>query len=370
MISESPQGDAMRDVKQWSRNLQLEVDGATVYTSMARNESEETVAALYERLAAMESRHARIWGRKLRAAGAWRGMPRPSWTATLLTAVASRFGPDIVARSLAARESAERAAYDAQDDEISAALSSEERFHGWVLGRITRAKLSGTGMARLGNALRAAVLGMNDGLVANLSLLMGVAGAGGDAHALVVAGLAGLLAGSLSMALGEYLSVQTSRELYERQLVVEREAAREIASPFEADAVALIFVSRGMSTESARVTAQNFIAGALVSGVERAKEGDALGDLGGSAWIASLTSWAMFATGAAVPLVAFAFFTGTLAAIVAILLTGAALFANGSIVTLITGRPPVSAGLRQVGVGFAAAAVTYTLGRLFNVAFA
>lgn len=267
----------MRDVEQWSRNLQVEVDGATVYSSMARNENEETIAALYERLAAMESRHARIWGRKLRAAGAWRGMPRPSWTATLLTAVASRFGPDIVARSLAARESAERAAYDAQDDEISAALSDEERFHGWVLSRI--------------------------------------------------------------------------------------------ASPFEADAVALIFVSRGMSVEGAHVIAQNFIAGAL-GGIERAKASDDLGDPGGSAWIASLTSWAMFAAGAAVPLVAFAFFTGTTAAIVAILLTGTALFANGSIVTLITGRPPVSAGVRQVGVGFAAAAVTYTLGRLFNVAFA
>ncbi len=359
----------MREVEQWSRNLQVEVDGTAVYSSMARTESEETIAALYERLAAMESRHARIWGRKLRAAGAWRGMPRPSWTATLLTAVAARFGPDIVARSLAARESAERAAYEAQDDEISALLSDEERFHGWVLSRITRAKLSGTGMARLGNALRAAVLGMNDGLVANLSLLMGVAGAGGDAHALIVAGLAGLLAGSLSMALGEYLSVQTSRELYERQLHLERDAAREIASPFETDAVALIFVSRGMSVEGARATAESFIAGAQANGVERANNaGDDLGDLGGSAWIASLTSWATFAAGAAVPLVAFAFFTGITAAVVAIVLTGAALFANGSVVTLITGRPPVSAGLRQVGVGFAAAAVTYTLGRLFNVA--
>ncbi len=323
----------MRDVERWRSNLQVEIDGVAIYRSLARAERDRTVAAAYRRLALAESRHARFWARKLRDASAWRGLPRPSWRAALLIAFASRFGGDVVARSVAAREAAERERYEHQDDPETARLTDEERAHASVLAGITREKLSGTGMARLGNALRAAVLGMNDGLVANLSLVMGVAGAGGTPHEIVVAGLAGLLAGSLSMALGEYLSVQTSRELFERQLLLEREA--------------------DTSFEPSR----------------RASSDDEIGDLGGSAWIASATSFGMFAAGAAVSLIPFAVTSGYAAQLAAVALTGAVLFANGAVVTLVTGRQWVGAGLRQVAIGYAAAAITYGLGRLFNVAF-
>ncbi len=370
LLKGDPGGDddhGMRDIPRWRRHLQVEVDGAAIYRAMARAEREQTVAALYERLAVAESRHARIWAKKLRGAGAWRGFPRPSLTATVLITVAKRLGPDILGRSLAARETAERAAYEDQDDAISALLTDEERFHARLLGRITRAKLSGPGMARLGNALRAAVLGMNDGLVSNLSLVMGVAGAGGDTHAIVVAGLAGLLAGSLSMALGEYLSVQTSRELYERQLILERDNVEE-APREEIDEIALIYMSKGMDAEKARSVAAQLVGGSIGAHAERTHEDEDVADLGGSAWIAALTSFAMFACGAAVSLLPFAFLTGAAAQLAAIVLTGGALFANGSAITTITGRPALRAGLRQTAIGFAAATITYGLGRLLNVA--
>ncbi|MDE3113451.1 MAG: VIT1/CCC1 transporter family protein [Chloroflexota bacterium] len=355
----------VREAARWSRHLQAEVDSSLIYASMARSEREATIAAVYARLAAMEAHHARIWGRRLRRAGMQRPTPRPSRTASLLIAVAERLGPDIVGRSLVARERAERARYERQDDPISAALTAEERIHEWVLDRIAAARLSGTGMARLGNALRAAVLGMNDGLVANLSLLMGVAGAGADPHALVVAGVAGLLAGSLSMALGEYLSVQTSRELFQHRISLEKKSDVE---PTGVEFVSLILADRGMETERARALAAEFVDGTVGGTRGRATKSDDLGDLGGSAWIASATSFAMFAAGAAVPLLAFALLTGVTAEIFAVAMTGAVLFANGSAVTLITGLSPLRAGMRQVAIGYAAAAITYGVGRLFNVA--
>ena len=357
----------MHDIQRWRRNLQVEVDGAAIYRAMARAERERTVAALYERLAVAESRHARIWAKRLRGAGAWRGFPRPSWTATVLITVAGRLGPDILGRSLAARETAERAAYEDQDDAMSALLTDEERFHARLLSRITRAKLSGPGMARLGNALRAAVLGMNDGLVSNLSLVMGVAGAGGDTRAIVVAGFAGLLAGSLSMALGEYLSVQTSRELYERQVILERDNVEE-ATLEEVDEIALIYMSKGMEAQEANAVAAQLVGGSIGSHVKRTHDDEDVADLGGSAGIAALTSFTMFACGAAVSLLPFAFLTGGVAQLAAIMLTGGALFANGAAITTITGRPALRAGLRQTTIGFAAATITYSLGRLLNVA--
>lgn len=356
------------DARRWSRNLQLEVDGAAIYGSLARSEPEHTLAALYARLATAESRHARLWAKKLRDAGVWQGMPKPSRRAAFLMWVAGRLGPDIVGRSLAAREAAERATYEAEGDAASRELGEEERFHAWLLGRVARARLSGTGMARLGNALRAAVLGMNDGLVANLSLVMGVAGAGGDAHAIVVAGLAGLLAGSLSMGLGEYLSVQTSRELFQRHLVLERDHGQ--APPDEAtEVVALILESKGVAPGDARRRAEAFVTGSTGTHAARAQADAEVGDLGGSAWIASLTSFAMYGGGAAIPLIPFAFGSGAAAQIWAVIVTGLALFANGSMVTLVTAQPVLRAGLRQASIGFAAALITYTLGRLFSVAF-
>ena len=173
-----------------------------------------------------------------------------------------------------------------------------------------------------GNALRAAVLGANDGLVSNFSLVMGVAGATAGNKAVVVAGVAGLLAGSLSMALGEWLSVQSSRELYANQLANEAEAL-----------------------DSLRIDPD---------------------ELGGSAWTAAITSFVLFGLGAVVPLVPFLVGSGIGAILVSAGLSAIALFLLGAAITVMTGRDPLLAGLRQLAFGVAAAAITFAIGALLG----
>lgn len=358
---------AARDVGRWRRYLQSEIDSAAIYAVMSRAEPDAIVAALYRRLGSAESRHARVWAKRLREAGAWRGLPHLSWRARMLITVARRLGPDIVGRSLASRELSERETYASQADAVAEALIEDEQLHGRVLGRITRAKLSGPGMARLGNALRAAVLGVNDGLVSNLSLVMGVIGAGGDTRAVVVAGFAGMLAGSLSMGLGEWLSVQSSRELYERQFTIERDNVAA-APAEEEEEIALIYQSQGMGEAEARTVARRLIAGSLGAEVERSAGDAELADLGGSAWVAAFTSFAMFASGAIIPLIPFAFLEGTPAALASALITGAVLFTGGCVITTITGKTPLRAGLRSVLIGYVAAFILYSVGRLLGVA--
>ena len=168
-----------------------------------------------------------------------------------------------------------------------------------------------------GNALRAAVLGANDGLVSNFSLIMGVAGASVGNEPVLVAGSAGLLAGSLSMALGEWLSVQSSREL----------------------------------------TAHNIAKGLLHHEARR---------LGGSAWTAAIVSFVLFALGAAVPLLPFFVESGAGAILVSAALSGTALFGLGAAITVMTGRNPLLAGLRQLAFGLAAAALTFGIGALLG----
>jgi predicted membrane protein (TIGR00267 family) len=170
------------------------------------------------------------------------------------------------------------------------------------------------------NALRAAVLGANDGLVSNASLVMGVAGAELAGRSILITGLAGLLAGSLSMALGEWLSVQSSRELYAHQIKIEREEL--LAAP-----------------------------------EEEAEE------LGGSAWVAAATSFFLFSVGAIVPVAPYFFSEGTSAFVASIILSIIALFAIGAAITIITGRNALQSGLRQVLFGVAAAAITFVVGR-------
>ena len=171
-----------------------------------------------------------------------------------------------------------------------------------------------------GNALRASVLGMNDGLVSSLCLVLGVSGAGGDGRAIVVAGLAGLLAGALSMALGEWLSVQSARELFERQLALD---------------------------PGARVHQS---------------------DLGPAAYVAAGTSFSAFAAGALLPLAPHLLGSGAIAMAISILLTGTSLFVVGAGVAVVTGRSKVWSGGRQLAFGLAAAAITYGLGRAVGIA--
>ncbi len=219
-----------------------------------------------------------------------------------------------------------------------------------------------------GNALRAGVLGATDGLLSNFSLVMGVAGATAGGEPVLIAGVAGLLAGSLSMALGEWLSVQSSRELYANRISL---ASRELDQfPDAVTArLAVAYEARGLAREQARSAAHRVAGGdraRALATLARDELGVDPGDLGGSAWTAAITSFVLFAIGAAVPLVPFLIGSGDRAILLSVILSGVALFGMGAAITRLTGRHPVWAGLRQLGFGMAAAAITFGIGTLLG----
>lgn len=222
-----------------------------------------------------------------------------------------------------------------------------------------------------GNALRAAVLGANDGLVSNLSLVMGVAGAELSNRTILITGLAGLLAGSLSMALGEWLSVQSSRELYKNEIAIE---ARELAEDPEGEVLELtsIYEAKGLPSAQAQQMALHLMAdssSALDTHV-REELGIDPKELGGSAWVAASTSFFLFAIGAIVPVAPYLAFNGSTAVTVSLVASAIGLFALGAGITLMTGRNPLFSGTRQVIFGMVAAALTFGIGRLIGVTIA
>lgn len=218
--------------------------------------------------------------------------------------------------------------------------------------------------ARHGNALRAGVLGSTDGLVSNLSLLMGVAGSGASREAIIIAGLAGLVAGSLSMALGEYLSVQSARELFANELRIE---AGQLASSPDAEVVELrgIYARKGIPPRMAAELADHMVRGdpkLALDTMAREELGFDPNELGGSAWVAAGTSLVLFAVGAFVPLLPFLVTGGQLALFAAAGLSGVAVCALGAGITRLTGIHPVRSGLRQLAFGATAAGITYGIG--------
>ncbi len=282
----------------------------------------------------------------------------------------------MVLPTIAGAEQADSHRYDALPETQPTALPSEERSHARLLRSISGgleggavAQLEGRHRAIGGNALRAAVLGANDGLLSNLSLVMGVAGAALDNRAVLIAGLAGLLAGAGSMALGEWLSVQSSRELYQRQIAIEARELAEVPDE-EAEELALIYQAKGLPEAEARA-----LAGRLMSNRDSALDTlarEELGvdpeELGGSAWEAAAFSFILFAMGAIIPVLPFLFIAGRSAIAGSLLVSALGLFAIGAGITLMTGRSVWFSGMRQVVLGLLAAAITYGVGHVFGVA--
>jgi VIT1/CCC1 family predicted Fe2+/Mn2+ transporter len=196
---------------------------------------------------------------------------------------------------------------------------------------------------------------------------MGVAGADLAGRSILITGLAGLLAGSLSMALGEWLSVQSARELYSHQIAIEQ-AELEAAPAEEAEELALIYQAKGLPPDRARELADRMIddQAAALDTLAREELGVDPAELGGSAWVAAITSFLLFSAGAIVPVIPFFFGGGTWAVVVSLALSVFALFAIGAAITVITGRSALVSGGRQVLFGLAATAITFGLGRLIG----
>lgn len=225
------------------------------------------------------------------------------------------------------------------------------------------------GMGTGGN-LRAAVFGINDGLVSNMSLILGVAGASSNSSFILLSGVAGLLAGAFSMAAGEFVSVRSQREMYEYQIGLERKELEQYPEE-EAEELALIYAAKRMPKDQALELARNIIADPAKALDTLAREELGLNpeDLG-SPWGAAGSSFASFALGALVPLAPFLLASGSTALLGSIALTAVSLFGVGAVISLFTGRNAVQDGLRMLGIGAAAGGVTFAVGRLLGATIA
>jgi VIT1/CCC1 family predicted Fe2+/Mn2+ transporter len=364
------------DVKRYRENWQDEIDSAAEYSTMAQSEPDPKISKVYSNLARMEEAHIAFWEERLRSAGVKISERRPSWRSGVLAWIARRLGPDAVLSTIAAKEAADRNVYVKQPETSGTRMSAQEQWHTRVLGQLLRTQpkgLSGSFLGRLegrhravgGNALRAAVLGANDGLCSNLSLVMGVAGASINRHGILITGVAGLIAGACSMALGEWVSVTSARELAEREIRIESSELQEDPKG-EGEELQLIYESKGLSSNEAKRVVDQILSDktATLDALAREELGIDPNDLGGSAYEAALASFVLFALGAIVPILPFLLTAGRVAVMTSVGLSGLALFVIGAAITIFTGVTVWRSGSRQLALGLGAAGLTFAIGRV------
>jgi VIT1/CCC1 family predicted Fe2+/Mn2+ transporter len=371
------------DAARYRANLQGEIDSAHLYRALAQSETDAKKSGIYEKLAAVEDQHAELWRENLKKLGAAVPATRPGFKSKVLSFLAGRFGPAFVLPTVNAMEKTGGSEYDGQPEAEAKGLPAVERSHAVVIGALAQgtkgetgaaiAKAEGRHRSMGGNALRAAVLGANDGLVSNLSLVMGVAGAAETAGAggsmVLLTGLAGLIAGACSMAMGEWLSVNSARELYRHQAAGEAEELKQ-APEEEREELALIYQAKGLSESEARALAARLMADekTALDTLLREELGLDPDEIGDSPWAAAGWSFCLFAAGAIVPVFPFFFLSGLPAVFVSLGAGAAALAAIGAGTSLFTGRSAAFSAFRQIVIGLLAAAVTYGVGALMGVA--
>lgn len=357
-------------IRRFQANLRDELNGAALYAALASAETDPVRKDLFLQLSQAETDHAQVWRDKLAAAGIEDHRFVPGLRTRLLAKLAQRFGPHFVLPTVAAAEFADRNKYAGQHDAQS--ISAEEHGHAAVIQAATgNAASVGGNIARAerwhrsasGNNLRAAVLGANDGLVSNFCLVMGIAGAGSDNKAVLLTGLAGLVAGACSMALGEWLSVTNARELAHTQIAREAEEIEQTPMA-EQHELALIFQAKGMPKADAQRAAGHVMKdkkGALDTLV-REELGIDPADLGGNAWSAAAISFALFSLGAVGPVAPFLWIHGHWAIVASAIASSVMLGAIGMLTSLFNGRSAAYSAFRQLIFGSLAAAVTYGIG--------
>jgi len=336
-----------------------EKESAWLYRQVAAAESDPEKSDLFLKLAAAAEEQAIRWqavAARAPGAGAYRPF-RPSLRARIVARLLSRFDPRSLRPVLAAMKLRGLSIYSAPLGVPGHAMPT------------SLAQVGARHRSALGGSLRAGVFGVNDGLVSNVSLTLGVAGAGAATGYVLTAGVAGLLAGALSMAAGEYVSVRSQREMYEYQIALEREELAEYPQE-EAEELALIYQARGVELSQARAVSQ-----ALLANPAKALDVLAREELGlnpddlGSPWQAAATSFVAFGLGAVIPLTPFLLgASGSDAIVSAAAITLVALFAVGLGLSLFTGRHAVRGALRMVLIGGGACAVSFLVGRALGVA--
>jgi VIT1/CCC1 family predicted Fe2+/Mn2+ transporter len=391
------------DTRESLANLRLERDAIALYDALADIERDGRRAAQFRKIAGNERRHADVWAGKLRDQGV--DVPatrRPRLRVRMIIAAARLFGTHAVSDLVRALEGDEETAYESQASPEVAAIAADEREHAEIWKRLSDSRATEAGRATIAavqardgvgevrrvhdvgeigrregwhrsgrsGTLRAVIFGVSDGLVSNLSLVMGVAGATAQPTFILLAGIAGLLAGASSMAAGEYISMQSQRELFERQIALERAELEAMPEEEEAE-LAAVYRSKGFTEEEAARIAHR-----LFQDPEHALDALVREELGldpdelGSPWGASFGSFVAFGVGALVPVIPYLFASGATAFYAALVASLVGLFAVGAGVSLLTGRSTLYSGLRQVGIGAVAATVTYAVGSFIGVSVA
>ncbi|MEO5316328.1 VIT1/CCC1 transporter family protein [Pseudarthrobacter sp. CC12] len=352
-------GGSPSDLRRWRQYLADERAEAAVYRDLAGRRSGEEREILLA-LAEAETRHEQHW---LKMLGDNVGKPRRGGLRTRFVGFLARHFGSVFVLALAQRAEA-RSPY-ARDVHATAAMAADEQIH----EEIVRA-LATRGRNRLSGSFRAAVFGANDGLVSNLSLVMGISASGAPNSVVLLSGVAGLLAGALSMGAGEYVSVRSQRELLEASTPNEDAQARLPHLNAGANELALLYRARGMSPEEANAKAAESLQNppetpiAVPAGHDKHEAvGTGLG--------AATSSFLFFGSGAILPVLPYLFgLQGITALIIASIIVGLALLTTGAIVALLSGGAPLKMALRQLAIGYGAAAVTYLLGMLFGTSAA
>jgi VIT1/CCC1 family predicted Fe2+/Mn2+ transporter len=357
------------------KNIQTEVDASFLYAVLAEKEKDNTIASIYKEMSDIECSHAIAF---LEKNGMTKSQyPQPSFRAKLIKTLGGWFGADFILGILLNTEKSLASSIQTARSQTKTKVSLSDTAHVVILKNIIeKNNIEGTNLAQFekrhrsvgGNALRAAVLGGNDGLVSNFSLVMGIAGATNGQKEVLLAGMAGLLAGALSMALGEWISVKSSQELYENQMQLEMDELEHNPEGEERE-LALIYMSKGIETTKAKQMANEVMKDKNQAHEVLVREelGINSEELKGSAMEAALASFFFFAIGALLPVIPFFFMSGLDATLTSASLSALGLFLIGAIITLFTGKSMLYSGMRQVIFGLAAAAITYSIGKWIGV---
>lgn len=358
------------------KHIQNEVDTAFLYNLLGKNEEDPHIKEVLLEMADIQNNHAKTFLKK--AGLSPEQMPKPTARIRRFEKIGKIMGWDFVLGVLLDTEKkmSKNKFQNRMTFGTEGALSDTSHITILKTLLMNNGNISGSNLARFekkhrsvgGNALRAAVLGGNDGLVSNFSLVMGIAGATSGQNEILLAGLAGLLAGALSMALGEWISVKSSQELYENQMAIEKEEI-ETNPEGEEKELALIYRAKGIEKTQAEALAKEVMKDK--EKVHQIMVTEELGinqeELKGSAMEAAVTSFVLFALGAIIPVFPFFFMSGMQAVIVSTILSAIGLFGIGSAITLFTGKSIWFSGTRQVLFGLAAAAITFGIGKIIGV---
>jgi VIT1/CCC1 family predicted Fe2+/Mn2+ transporter len=350
--AEQPRRPDPAQLRRWRQYLADERAEASVYRDLAGRRSGEEREILLE-LAEAEGRHEQHW---IDLLGEQVGKPlRGDLRTRVLGHLARRFGSVFV---LALAQRAEARSPYADDDDATPAMAADERIHEEVVRG-----LAARGRSRLSGNFRAAVFGANDGLVSNLALVAGISASGVPAATVLLTGVAGLLAGALSMGAGEYVSVRSQRELLEASSPDPSSGSAVPDLDVDANELTLVYRARGMDPEDAAARAAAMLADHTIRDDHRIEDHESVGTGLGAA----SASFCFFASGAVIPIVPYLFgLGGTLALVIAAVLVGLALLGTGAVVGLLSGASPLRRAVRQLLIGFGAAGVTYLLGLLFG----